>query len=44
MSFEPVVATLMGLLFLTELLSLEQSLGVLLIVIASLGTALQKKA
>lgn len=44
MSFEPVVATLMGLLFLQEFLNFEQSLGVLFIVLASLGTTLQKRA
>lgn len=42
MSFEPVMATLMGLIFLKETLSFAQTTGILFIVLASLGATLQR--
>lgn len=40
MSLEPAVATIIGIIFLNEYLSLNQSLAIALICVASLGTSL----
>jgi inner membrane transporter RhtA len=44
MSLEPAIAALMGLAFLKEVLSLQQSVAIVCIIVASLGASLNSRA
>lgn len=43
MSLEPAIASLMGLLFLSEMLTMKQWLAILCVIVSSLGSALTSK-